>query len=894
MRACLFLIAGTCMAAPAVQWINAPLSFEPNAGQASAEVRYLARDRAYTLYFASGETVLAGPRHSVLRTRLSGANPSARIAGEVPQDSQSNYFLGNDPAQWHTSVPNFARVRYNGVYPGIDLIYYGKDGNLEYDWIVSPGADPSRIRVVFDGADRLRIDKQGDLVIRAGGSEYRHKRPEIYQEAAGQRTPVTGGWTLRGHQASFRLGAYDRAKELVIDPPLVYSTYYGGTGLDYAYAVAVDSVGNTYVAGGMGSTNFNIRGQEDAFVLKLRPNGSKLYSSFIGGNGTDEAKGIAVDVQGNVYVTGNTGSLDFPTKGAIQSKTGGSGDAFVAKLNAGGSLVYSTYLGGIANDFGSAIAIDAAGNAYVVGITFSNNFPTQNPFQAAKGAQQDAFLTKINPAGSAFVYSTYLGGNNVDEGYAIAVDASGNAYVTGYTASTNFPLQSPFHSSNFNSVDAFITKMNPAGSALVYSTYLGGSATDFGTGIAVDSSGSVYVTGPTSSEDFPLVGAFDIKLGSHAVDDVFVSKLNPSGSGLVYSTYLGGGSEDAPYALALDQAGNVWVTGRTNSSDFPLKDAIQGERTAFDMFVSEIDSAGSTLLFSTFIGGTGSESGRGIAVDHFGNIHIAGEGTSPNFPVKNALQGTTGGGSTPQDALVLELGDAAPFNGPQITGAADNLIANGPLTPGGWFAVYGSDLSDTTRIWGGSDFNDSSTLPTDLNGVEVWVNGSPVPVYFISPGQVDAQAPSNISGTVTVQVVRLGLASNTLTVPVAQIQPSLYYYTVNSKNYAAALFVDETIMGDPAVVPGTRKAKVGDAIQLYASGLGPSPSGSTISSPIPITGVGVTIGSTDAEVLFAGLVAAGQFQVNFIVPQLAPGEYSIKASIAGKTSQDGVLFEIGQ
>lgn len=894
MRVCFLLIASTALAAPSVQRVNLPLSFEPNRGQAPAEVSYLARGRSYNLYLGSGETVFAGRNHSRLRTRLSGANPSASIAGEAPQDSYTSYFLGNDPAQWRTAVPNFATVRYAGVYPGIDLVYYEKAGDLEYDWVVAPGADPQRIAMAFESAGQVRIDRQGDLVVRAAGNEYRHKKPVIYQEVAGKRVPVEGRWTLHGNEAGFHLGSYDRGKALVIDPPLIYSTYYGGTGLDYAYAVAVDSVGNTYVAGSTGSASFGIQGTEDAFVIKLRPNGSRLYTAFVGGNGADEAKGIAVDVQGNAYVTGSTGSLNFPAKGAVQATTGGSGDAFLFKLSAGGvQLTYSTYLGGNAIDSGSAVAIDATGNAYITGLTFSTNFPTVNPFQSAKGAQQDAFVAKMNPAGTAWVYCTYLGGNNVDEGNAIAVDATGNAYVAGYTASTNFPLQSPFRSSNLASVDAFVTKLNPAGSALVYSTYLGGSVTDYATAIAVDSTGSAYVTGIVTSDDFPLVNPIDNTLGSHAVDDVFVTKFNPAGSGLIYSTYLGGGSADDAYALAIDPAGNVYITGRTNSSDFPLTNPIQATRTAFDIFVTEINAAGSARLFSTFIGGTGSESGRGIAVDRLGNIHIAGEGTSTDFPVKNAFQGASGGGSAPQDALVLVLGDAPPSNGPTITTVSDNLVDGAPVTPGGWFYVKGAELSETTRIWGGSDFTDPNTLPTDLNGVEVWVNGAPVPVYFISPGQVNAQAPANISGTITVQVIRLGLASNTLTAPIARVQPSLYFYQAGSKSYAAALFADYSIMGDPAVVPGTRKAAPGDVIQLYASGLAPAQSGS-VTSPVPVTGVTVTIGTTDIQPAFAGLVAPGQFQVNFTVPQLAAGEYSIKVSSAGKTSQANVFFEIGQ
>jgi len=893
MRLLYILIAGTAVAAPAVHWANVPLSFEPNAGQTSAGVSYLARGSSYTVYLADGWITFAGRDQSRLQTKLVGANGSARITGEGRQSSTSNYFIGNDPRQWHTAVPNYGRVRYTNVYPGIDLVYYGNDGNLEYDWIIAPGADPEKIRMRFDGAGRSRIDKQGDLVMRAGKNEFRHKKPMIYQETAGRRVPVAGNWTLHGDEAGFRLGAYDRGRELVIDPPLIYSTYYGGTGSDYGYAVAVDSIGNTYVAGGAGSSAFGILGLEDAFVIKLRPDGSRSYSSFLGGSGVDEARGIAADVQGNVYVTGNTGSLDFPVKGAIQAKTGGSQDAFVAKLNRGGTLVYATYLGGSANEVASAIGIDSSGSAYVIGTTFSTNFPTAAAFQAAKGALQDAFVTKINAGGTAWVYSTYLGGSGADEGYGIAVDASGNAYVTGYTTSNDFPMQSPLQGSNHGNVDAFVTKINPAGSALVYSTFLGGGDTDFGNAVAVDSSGSAYVTGDTRSKDFPLANAIKATLGSTGVNDVFVTKLDPAGSALMYSTYLGGGSQDDPYAVAVDKAGNAWITGRTNSSDYPLANAIQATRFAFDMFVTELNASGSGLLFSTFIGGQGSESGRGIAVDSLGNIHVGGEGTSTDFPVKNAFQGTNGGGGANQDSLVLLLGDTPPSSSyPVITAASDNLIDGGSVVPGGWMWIKGTNLADVTRIWGGSDFTDPNTLPTDLNGVEVWINGVPTPVYFISPGQVNAQAPANASGSVTIQVVRLGVASNTLTAPVVQFSPSLYNYQFNGKSYAAALFQDYAIMGDPAAVPGTRKANPGDLIQLYAAGLGPTTAGA-VSSPIPITGVTVTIGTTDVPVLAAALVAPGQFQVNFTTPQLAAGEYSITVSVSGKTSQANVLFEVG-
>ncbi len=666
---------GPAKAAACVKWAEIPLSFEPNLGQESPDVRYLARGSSYSLYLGDAGILLSGTDESPLQMNLVGANRAARVSGESRQISTSNYITGNDPAKWRTSVPNYARARYSSVYPGIDLVYYGHDGNLEYDWIVEPSADPRRIRLRFDRADRLRIDEHGELVIAVGTTEYRQRKPVVYQEIDGQRIFVAGAWQLRGRTAGFRIGAYDRTRPLVIDPVLYYSTYLGGTANDYAYAIAVDGAGNSYVTGGTASASFptrnplqgSLRGSNDVFVTKLNANGSaKIYSTYLGSTGVDEGTGIAVDARGAVYVTGSAGFSDFPMKNAIQATWGGSGDAFLAKLDPTGSaLVYSTYLGGNAIDKGTAVAVDPAGNAYVVGITFSTNFPTVNPYQAAKGLQQDAFVAKINPSGSAWLYVTYLGGNNVDEGYAIAVDAGGNAYVTGETASTNFPVQSPFQGGNATNFDAFVTKLNPAGSALVYSTYLGGSGTDSGTGIAVDSSGSAYVTGITTSGNFPLASPIDNTLGSNAVDDVFVTKFNAAGSALVYSTYLGGGSGDDAYAIALDKAGDVFVTGRTNSSDFPLVNAIQGTRFAFDMFVTEINPAGSALLFSTFVGGTGSESGRGIAVDSLGNIHIAGETTSTNFPVAKAMQTGSGGG---QDAVVLLFATRLPYLFNDFTG----------------------------------------------------------------------------------------------------------------------------------------------------------------------------------------------------------------------------------
>jgi hypothetical protein len=520
----------------------------------------------------------------------------------------------------------------------------------------------------------------------------------------------------------------------------------------------------------------------------------------------DEGRGIAVNSRGEVYVTGSAGFSNFPLKNPIQGTWGGSGDAFLAKLDATGStLVYSTYLGGSGVDQGNGIALDPAGNAYVVGTTNSTNFPTVNPFQAAKGAQDDVFVAKINPAGSAWVYATYLGGNNEDQGNGIAVDASGNAYVTGYTASTNFPVQSAFRGSNTGVVDAFVTKLNPAGSALVYSTYLGGSALDYGTAIAVDASGSAYVTGIVTSDDFPLANPIDATLGSHAVDDVFVSKFNPAGSSLVYSTYLGGGGADDPYAIAVDQAGNAYITGRTNSSDYPLVNPIQTTRVAFDMFVTEFNAAGSALTFSTFlggsVGGSASESGRGIAVDSVGNIHIAGETTSTDFPTVNAMQTTSGGA---QDAVVVLFATRVPHT---ATGDLDgdgkpDITIYRPST-GIWYVLKSINSTYLAAAWGAS---------TDI----------PLSADFDGDGKADIAVyrPSNgfwyvltSSSNYTSYLVFQWGASTDVPVPgdydgdgkadIAVYRPSngVWYIVTSSGNYTNSLVLQWGQSGD-VTVPG--------------------------------------------------------------------------------------------
>ena len=656
-----------------------PLSFEENRGQASPEVKFLSRGPQHSVFLTPTQATVVikqlqkgaekGPRqahNSAIRIKLSGAKANAGITGLDELPGKSNYFLGNDPAKWHTNVPTFGKVFYRNIYPGIDLVYYGNQRELEFDFVVATGADPRKIRLNIDGA-RVSIDGSGSALLHGDAGEIRLIRPHVFQQIGGRSLDVPARYVRRGHELRFAVADYDHRGILTIDPQLVYSTYLGGSSGDNATGIAVNSSGNAYVVGTTSSLDFPTvnpiqaftDGNTHAFVAKLNAAGSALvYSTYLGGaGGSDSGNSIAVDASGNAYVTGSTNSTDFPAIQAAQSANAGGSDAFVTKLNADGSaLIYSTYLGGSAADQGNSIAVDSFGSAYVAGRTCSTDFPVASPFQSSLRSVSsfhgcNAFVAKLNPADSALSYSTYLGGSYDDTATGIATDSSGNAYVTGYSKSGDFPLASaiqPVHAGDglhgstiFKlTYDAFVTKLNPAGNALTYSTYLGGSDDDFGAGIAVDSSGNAYVTGYTQSSDFPLSSPLQaINAGGNAA---FVTKINAAGSAWVYSTYLGGTSgSDFGSGIAVDLAGNAFVTGSTRSTDFPGINSTSIEPTnggASDAFIVEVNASGSALSYSTYLGGGDNDGGTGIVVDPTGNVYVTGTTSSVNFPISSPFQ----------------------------------------------------------------------------------------------------------------------------------------------------------------------------------------------------------------------------------------------------------------
>jgi hypothetical protein len=676
------------------------LRFEPNVGQTNPIVRYQALGNGYRIALSERgvklelATELALPeapshhasptgRQLILGLRFVQSNPHPRLEAERPEGSVSNYLMGNRPSRWHLGIPNFANVRYTEIYPGVDWVLYGHQDELEYDFVIAPGADPRRIRFRFDGADRLSVDPHGDLLIQAKQHAVRQRRPVVYQRSAtGDREYIEARYALDHRDVRLVLASYDRRRELVIDPALAFSTYLGGSGGDYASAIAVDGAGNVYVAGVTTSVDFPTlqpfqaaNPGQAAFVSKLNAAGTALvFSTYLGG--ASEVAGIAVDATGNVYVAGTTSSANFPVQNAFQPTYKGSGagsvNGFVTKLDPSGeALVYSTYLGGSVQDFVHGLAVDNAGAVYVAGQTSSPDFPIANALQPTLKGRLNAFLTKLNADGGSLAFSTFLGGSAADGALAVALDTTSTIYLGGETNSVDFPTVNAFQSVNHASANGstdptgFVAKINQSGNALVYASYLGGSGVDAVRAIAADSAGNAYVTGSTSSTDFPTVSPLQSTnraatgLGGPTA---FVSKINSAGNALVYSTYLGGsGGGNGPLgdvgnAIAIDNVGGVVAVGQSSSTDFPVVGAVQTTNKAAALgasnaFVSELNSSGNALLFSTYLGGSGSygnqqahttipfgDSAAAVALDSSGNIYVAGQTGSSDFPIMNPFQ----------------------------------------------------------------------------------------------------------------------------------------------------------------------------------------------------------------------------------------------------------------
>ena len=873
-------------------YANLPLSFAANAGQTDGRVKFLSRGSGYGVFLTNDEAVLVlskpdckgqgavvAPQNdskakpdgckrdtAAVTMRLAGAASTvANPLGEAQLPGTANYFLGSDRAAWRSAVPTFAKVRYSAVYPGVDLVYYGNQRQLEYDFAVAPNADPSAIRLQFSGVTRLKLNPEGDLVVSARDGDVSFHKPVVYQERGGRRELIDGRFTLgRRHTVDFKLGAYDRSQPVIIDPVLVYSTYVGGSGTDGdgALALAVDASGDAYITGQTDSSNFPLTSGAaqttyaatastaySAFVTKLNSTGTAvLYSTYLGGSGNTQGDGIAVDSSGNAYVTGHTFSTNFPTtSGAFQTASAANASgytAFVSKLNATGTaLTYSTYLGGSGSVSGTGestygIVVNSSGNAYVTGYTYSANFPTtagvyQATNNAAAHTASDAFVSELNSTGSGLVFSTFLGGSGQhqggDIGYALAVNSAGDVYVAGSTGSTDFPTtagayQTTNPSGAASMTATFIAELNATGTALAYSTYLGGSQGSLGTAIAVDGSGNAYVTGYTMDTNFPVTsGAFQTTNNAASIDAStgFVTKINPTGTALVYSTLLGGSGVsisavntegDSADGIQVDASGDAYVTGMAYSSDFPVT-SNAGQATnpgagnnSFVAFVTELNPAGTGLIYSTYLGGSGlsfgaagyyrGDSGSALALDSSDNVYVAGVSYSGDFPVSSGAYQSSNlaASSSGSNAFVSKI-SLAPVaattttvsssanpqtSGSTVTFTAAVSPASGTTVPTGSvvFTVDGSTASTVTLGSSGTATYATSTLAAGTHTVTASYAGSAS--FAASASSTLTETISGATASAPVFSPAVGTYTSSQSVKLSSSTPdATIYYTTN-------------------------------------------------------------------------------------------------------------------
>jgi hypothetical protein len=831
------------LSAPAAQPVavpaNLPLYFEANQGQANIPSQFIARGHDYQFLIAPTEAQIVlrktTAESAVVRMQFVGANAQAPVSGDAELPGKIHHLTGNDPAQWRVGLPMFAKVRVGGLYPGVNLVYYGNQQQLEYDFDIAPGANPQAIAMHFDGVDKISITPQGELILNLAGGDIRQPKPVIYQVTDGVRKEIAGGYRLvDAHTVAFTIGQYDRSQPLVIDPLLSYSTYIGGSAGDTAWAVALDTNGNVYIAGQTFSKQFtnnvpfttnafqaNFAGGQftgDAFVFKLdAASGYPAYITYLGGTGNDAAYGIAVDAAGNAYVTGFTDSTNFPTTtNALYKNINGKvdpniglmpADVFVAELDSGGSnLIYSTYLGGNGADAAYGIAVDAADNAYVTGFTYSTNFPTTtNAFQKHLACTNsiyfnaNAFIAEIGSGGTNLVYSTYFGGTNFDEGRGIAVDTNGSIYVTGFTVSTNFPttnavvqqlvwtnvvgtnqisitnslngyLLNGCLTNKTSSFDAFVAKFDSTGTNLLYSTFLGGTNDDVAYGIAVDNNGAAYVTGWTVSTNFPNTLGTSIT-GLHSfvatnttgflATNVFLTKIvtvvtnGTTNAVIAWSAVFGGKGVDIGYGVAVDPAGEVFVTGSASSTNFPTFNVPTLMRYTnsgkSDAFVIAFNTNATALLYSTYLGGKENDHGYGIAVYTNGDAYVVGQTLSANFQTLIADYPTRNGTN---DAFLTKI----------MLTVLPPVIATNPI-------------SQTVAVGSSMTFSVGTT------------NGTPPFFYQWQDGtNLVIMTTNSVSVTNLVDARNISGATNiTLTINNAQITNSGFYYQVIVTNYGGAV-----------------------------------------------------------------------------------------------------------
>jgi len=796
-----------------------PALFVENKGQWDEAVRYGFDGRGVRVSFtdsgpvfqmlkASGDKEAPETAQAVFTATFAGARQVRPTALER-SSTQVNYYMGNDPSKWQSDVPSYKKIIYKGLYDGIDLYTWGKRSGLKYEFHVAPGADWRRVAVRYDGIDSLRIDEKGALHVKTALGEMVDEAPVVYQETAGGRREIASRFRLIDERSyGFEIsGPVDARVPLVLDPCLAWGSYLGGSFDDYGYGIACDSTGNAWVTGETWSFDFPVpggfsaskSGPWDVFVAKITPSGSLAWASFLGGASQNAGLGIACDSTGNAWVTGYTYSTDFPTPGGFSTSNSGGEDVFVARVTPEGTLAWASYLGGSLQDGGRGIACDSTGNAWVTGQTWSANFPVPGGFGTSNGGGEDAFVARITPSGT-LAWASYLGASNDEGSCGITCDSTGNAWVAGSTSSADFPVPGGF-STNYNgSIDAFAARITPGGT-LAWASYLGGSGQDEGLGIACDSTGNAWVTGNTSSADFPVPGGFSTSQSGSM--DVFVARITPSGA-LAWGSYLGGSLEDDSYGIACDNAENVWVTGATQSTDFPVPGGFStSENGVEDAFVARITPS-ATLAWASYLGGNLLDIGFGIACDRTGNMWVTGETGSTDFPAPGGFSGSNIGD---HDAFVVRISvprvtTTSLAGGTVGMAYSQTLDAAGGTPPYSWGIASGSlpaglslsaagVISGTPTATGTSAFSvqvTDSQMPGDTatKALGIAISAAPGPTY---------QYAASDSETSTTSTAYVGKTSLTFTPPAADDWIIFGFCEFKSPNVNYATFVQLFVDG---------------------------------------------------------------------------------------------------
>jgi uncharacterized protein (TIGR03437 family) len=951
--------------------LGVPLSFEANQGQTDSQVKFLSRGDGYSLFLTSHEAVFtlrppvgAKDPPSVFRMELRGAKPDAQITGADWLAGVANYYVGNDPKKWRSGIATYGKVKYQGIYPGVDAVFYGNQRQLEYDFVVAPGADPRQISLGLTGAEPS-LDANGNVVLKLAGGDLALKKPVVYQNVAGEKKFVEAGYTIAGNRVRFHLGKYDHNQTLVIDPVFTYLTYLGGSSVDYiggvtgvgqytspTHALAIDSAGDVYVTGQTLSNDFPVAnayqatrnepgGAYTAFVSELNPTGTALvYSTYLGGTvtagggaGTDLGGSIAWDsLENAVYIVGTTTASDFPTMpGAFQKVYSGNYTAFVSKLNNAGQLTKSTFLGAPVT-YGLGVATDSQGRAYVVGYTSYNCTPNgvTCPFPTSHGTviptppasfNGYGFVSVLDTNLATLLYSTLLGDPNVSpaggatisEAFGIAVDPTGNFYVVGVTSSPSLPttagaFQRTLGVANSIPLAGFAAKFGPvttSGATLTYLTYLEATGVGFGdfpSGVAADGQGNAYVGGYTNSPTFPVTtGAYNTPCplnGARLCPAAFVTKLNPTGTGLVWSALV----EPADFfsSIQLDAKGNVYVAGHNaGAGSFVPVNPVQTGLNSGGGFVAELDPTGSTLLFSSLI--QGGFTMKGLAVDALESVYVASNTSDTTLPttpgVFQAALKNPGTGNS-YDGFIGRFSLAPSI---MLNGIVPNDSSATTIEAGEWVSIYGLNLAGVPATWTGN-------FPTSLGGTSVTIDGKQAYLWYVSPAQINLQVPDDATiGPVTVVVTTPnGTASSTVTL--GQFAPS--FNLLDNKHVAGIILRSNgtgaygggsyDIIGPTGSALGyaTVAAKAGDSVELFGVGFGPTsphvaPGAIFSGSAATTSAVTLRINNVSINPSFAGLSAAGLYQINFTVPAgLGTGDIALVAAVGGASTQPSVVISL--